>query len=208
MSGTRRPARRRSVRNRPVSPWWALLFLGLVVLLVASPALLVVAAFVAALGAGGVLAWRRLPARPPAETARALLAVTRERDGLAAELARARAAATEAREHSAAELGRELAGTRAALEGARAAHADCPGRLAEAERRATDAEARAQDAEQSAHAAWDAAASDVPRCRFCRRPLDEDGACPRWCDEAPPEPRRRLLADPLSGARPLIGDDS
>jgi hypothetical protein len=195
---------RRPVRNRPVSPWWAVLALALVVLLVASPGLLVVLAFAAALGAGGVLAWRRLPARPPADQARALAELTRERDGLAAELARARARvleADQARAHAAraAELARELAGMRAALEGARAAHAGCPVRLAEAER-------RAEAAEMSAHAAWDAAASDVPRCRFCRGPLDEDGACPHWCDEASPEARGRLLSDPRSGARPLIGD--
>jgi hypothetical protein len=186
--------------------WAALVAVALVLVLAARPAAFAVLVLAAALGGCGVLAWRRLSACSPTAVARALAVLEAERDGLVAELTRARARALEAdqaRGHAAraAELARELAGMRAALEGARAAHAGCPVRLAEAER-------RAEAAEMSAHAAWDAAASDVPRCRFCRRPLDEDGACPRWCDEAPPEPRRRLLADPLSGARPLIGDDS
>jgi hypothetical protein len=65
--------------------------------------------------------------------------------------------------------------------------------------------AEVAEAREVARLAWDAAASAVPRCHSCRRPLDDAGECPAACGDGPPEPRAALLADPRSGARPLGG---
>jgi hypothetical protein len=65
--------------------------------------------------------------------------------------------------------------------------------------------AQLAEAREVAHLAWDAAASAVPRCRSCRRPLGDGGECPAACGDCPPEPRAALLADPCSGVRPLGG---
>jgi hypothetical protein len=104
---------------------------------------------------------------------------------------------------------REAAEARAALAAAIARADQADAARAELARQLAEARADAEAARESAALAWDAASSAAPRCRFCRRQLDADGACPAWCDDYPPEhearARAELLADPRSGARPLGG---
>jgi hypothetical protein len=84
-----------------------------------------------------------------------------------------------------------LAAERRARAAAESTAADLRAQLAEARAQLAEARAQLAEARESAAAAWDAAASAPPR----PRPAPEG-------DQA-----ARLLGDPMSGARPLVGGD-
>lgn len=178
--------RRRSRRTRrpPV-----LLAAGLVlVLLVADAALHVVGwlLLTAAIGAGAYLAGRRSSTGPAPVQPVTRHAASADAGSWTAGPAAQLAAVIAERDQLAArvvDLSRQLAdaGTQ------RRQLADERARLA---RQVTDQARQIGDLTEIAHAAWDAAASTTPR-----PPAEPD----------PGGRRAALLADPLSGARPLVG---
>ena len=189
------PARRPRRRSFGGLPGWAWVALGVgLVLVLAHPgafAGLVVLAVVAGAAVAVRPSWRaRLAGRvAPRQLAEAVR--------LAAQLDQARR-----------ERDQAVTGQRAALDQADAATRDRDGlaaRLADVERQRAQLADQLAEARDAAHAAWDAAASRpvVPwECPSCQCLFERPGFDHEPCGTR----RAEILADPRSGARPLVGE--